>query len=203
MRPPLLLRLGGSSKLLHKPLRHERVCPGQRLRKGPHRGILARNRSFANHSPHRSILAFRTLYSVARSSEGFLGSHPTYSGEPCRIMKLVRSLEKTICLIRWRRQCSVQTFISGSSMIFVPCCICMHIRAHLFSSAAWHMQRQHKPPRSPVSTGREAPVSDNEARRTMKTAGFLVILRRFTFTASRGIPRTKRRPDPLHFDLLL
>jgi hypothetical protein len=65
------------------------------------------------------------------------------------------------------------------------------------------MQMQHKPPRSSVGTGRDAPVSDNEARKTMKTAGFLVILRRFTFMASGGIPRTKRRPDPLHFDLFL
>ena len=51
VRPALLLRLRRRPKLPHKPLRHDRVGPGERGGNG-HGGILARKQSFANHSPH-------------------------------------------------------------------------------------------------------------------------------------------------------
>ena len=64
----------------------------------------------------------------------------------------------------------MQAFISGSSMIFVPCCILTHTRAHLFSSAEWHMQRQHRPPGSLIGSCGEAPVNDDETRTMTNTA---------------------------------
>jgi hypothetical protein len=54
-------------------------------------------------------------------------------------------------------------------MIFVPCCILTHTRAHLFSSAEWHMQRQHRPPGSFIGSCRVAPVNDDETRTMTKT----------------------------------
>ena len=73
-------------------------------------------------------------------------------------------------------------------MTFVPCCIRTHTPAHLFSSKEWHMQRQHNPPRSSPGTCPEAPVSHNEARITMKTAGlkFFAIVWLLTFMFSCG-----------------
>ena len=50
VRPALLLRLGRRAKPLHKPLRHQRMGPGQRGRKGRHSGIVAGRCSFVNHS---------------------------------------------------------------------------------------------------------------------------------------------------------
>jgi hypothetical protein len=64
----------------------------------------------------------------------------------------------------------VQAFISGSSMIFVPCCIFTHTPAHLFSSTEWHMQRQHRPPGVFVGSCGEAPVTDDETRTMTNTA---------------------------------
>src|ERR1700740_3500251 len=55
-------------------------------------------------------------------------------------------------------------------MIFAPCCILTHTRAHLFSSAEWHMHRQHRPPGSVVGTGRGAPVNDEETSTMRNTA---------------------------------
>ena len=85
---------------------------------------------------------------------------------------------KKNCFTPCRRQDFVQAFISGSSMTLVPCCILTHTRAHLFSSAAWHSQRQHKPPRSSIGAGRVAPVNSNEPRTTTKIAdtNFFVML---------------------------
>src|SRR5579864_2231769 len=64
----------------------------------------------------------------------------------------------------------VQAFISGSSIILVPCCIFTHARVHLLSSAAWHMHRQQSPPGASAATGREAPVSDIPAKLAMNSA---------------------------------
>ena len=42
VRPTLFLGLGGSTKLLHKPVAYQRVCPGKRLFHGSHTEILTR-----------------------------------------------------------------------------------------------------------------------------------------------------------------
>lgn len=81
----------------------------------------------------------------------------------------VPSSEKKICLTPCRRQDVVQAFISGSSIILVPCCIVTQAREHFPSSTEWHMHRQQSP-RSRSSAGRETPVNGNAARITAKIA---------------------------------
>lgn len=88
------------------------------------------------------------------------------AGEDLGTSTLPNSSEK-ICLTPCRRQDFVQDFISGSSMILRPCCIRTHTGAHLFSSTAWHMQRQHQPPGSYLGTRAVAPVTDNKAKTTI------------------------------------
>jgi surfactin synthase thioesterase subunit len=60
-------------------------------------------------------------------------------------------------------------------MIFVPCCILTHTRAHLFSSTEWHMQRQQRPPGSFIGSCRDAPVNDDETRTMTKTADMALL----------------------------
>jgi len=85
------------------------------------------------------------------------------------ITNRVPSSEKKICRTPCFRQLFVQAFISGSSIIFVPCCMSTQDCAHWRSSTEWHMQRQHSA-RSRCCAGRDTPVSGNEARTTAKTA---------------------------------
>ena len=79
------------------------------------------------------------------------------------------SSEKKICCTPCFRQFLVQAFISGSSTIFVPCCMLTHACVHLFSSTEWHMHRQHNA-RSFGGTGREMPVSGKDATTTARRA---------------------------------
>lgn len=96
-------------------------------------------------------------------------SSQTYLLELEMITNRVPSSEKKICCTPCRKQLFVQAFISGSSMIFVPCCIFTQTCAQRLSSREWQVHRQQSA-RSCCAAGRETPVRGSEATTTARSA---------------------------------